>query len=120
MLFVASQVLELILYYYSLYISYYFGLANDTYSVHVDLYIALLVFFFVILLLNAVSVPMTSVFPQLYLASHISGPRVSYSFKIMLDYLCHYMLSYPIGHIPFYSFILVYLLFLDLLDIRCP
>ena len=57
---------------------------------------------------------MTHSYPHLYPVFSKSDTKVSDSFKLVLDSLGHGIMSYVFGHIPFYSFILVYLILLDL------
>ena len=44
----------------------------------------------------------------------ISGSRVSYSFKLVLDSIGHDIMSLFFGHILFYSFIFVSIIFSDI------
>ena len=80
-------------YFCSLYISFYFGLTDDNYSIHAAAYWALLVIFFVLHIWSAASLPTKLNRPQLFSSLGIWGSRVIYSFVPGLDSLSHYRMS---------------------------
>ena len=96
---VTCQVLQLILYYYSVYITFYFEFADDTYLVRVPCTDPYLYFSFCYLW-SAENVPSTSTRPQLQPVSSISDFRVSYCSQLGLDSLIHVLMSLKFGHGP--------------------
>ena len=89
---------------FSIYIAFYFELADDTYSVRIpctDPYL----YFLLVVLWSAASAPSTSTRPQLQPVSSTSDFRVSYYSQLGLDSLIHVLMSLKFGHGPsFYLF----------------